>query len=288
MGRREFALFARAGFRGRHLPEEEVKMSAKDVLQAREEAMPLPLTESVHVALRGYLLLDAKGQALVRVIEKGEDPPVSLLMVHSPGPLEEERFYANRVAAYVQLGVEQFLDERRKEAENGALALSMWDEGRRQAVLVTASESHWGVLSMSRLFPWPWPVSSPSSPPSRDKASQGEDWLQRMREAERARYNILLSAEEILKRLSQSWLPVIERLGLDGVAVVLHVRRRPAEPDPEARGLTLCAVFSEEGRKRIGEWMDHLFPRWQVEVSPVESVELSALRGPQGASSETF
>jgi hypothetical protein len=281
--RRGPAPFARVRFRGSALLEKEAKMSAKDVLRVREEARPL--AESVHVARRGYLLLDAEGRALVRVIEKGQNPPVSLLMVHSPGPLEEERYYANLVAAYVRLGVEQFLDERRKDAENGALALSVWDEGKRQAVLVTASESHWGVLSMSRLFPWPWPVSSS---PSRDEASRDEGWLQRMREAELARHNLLLSAEEIFERLSRSWLPVIERLGLDGVAVVLHVRRRLAEPDPEARGLTLCAVFSEEARKRIGEWMDHLFPRWQVEVSPVESVEPLALWGQKGASSKTF
>jgi hypothetical protein len=250
-------------------------MSAKVVLRAREEARPL--TESVHEARSGYLLLDAKGQALVRVIEKGEDLPVSLLMVRGPGLHGEERLYANQVAAYVRLGVEQFLDERRRDAENEVLALSMWDEENKQAVLVTAFESHWGVLSMSRLFPWPWPASSPPSPPSRDKASQGEDWLQRMREAERARRNILFSAEEIFERLSRSWLPAIERLGLDGVAVVLHARCHPTEPDPEARGLTLCAVFSEEGRKRIGEWMGHLFPRWQVEVSPIESGEPLAL-----------
>ncbi len=250
-------------------------MSAKGILRAREEAGPL--AESVHAARRGYLLLDAKGQALVRVIEKGEDPPVSLLMIHSPDLLGEAMFYANQVAAYVRLGVEQFLDERRKNAGGGALALSMWDEEKRQAVLVTASESCWGVLSMSRLFPWPWPPSSLSSPLSQDEASRGEGWPQRMREAERVGRNILLSAEEIFKRLSRSWLPVVERLGLDGVAVVLHVRRNPAEPDPEARGLTLCAVFSEEDRKRIGAWMGHLFPRWQVEVSPVESNELLAL-----------
>jgi hypothetical protein len=258
-------------------------MTAKDVLRVREEARPL--AESVHATRRGYLLLDAEGQALVRVIEKGQNPPVSLLMVHSPGPLEEERYYANLVAAYVQLGVEQFLDERRKDAGNGALALLMWDKEKKQAVLVKASESHWGVLSMSRLFPWPWPASSS---PSQDEASQDKGWLQRMWKAERARHNLLLSAVEILERLNQSWLPVIERLGLDGVAVVLHARCYPAEPDPEARGLTLCAVFSEEARERIGEWMGHLFPRWQVEISPVESVELSALRGQQGASSETF
>jgi hypothetical protein len=261
-------------------------MSEKDVLQVREEARPL--TESVHAARRGYLLLDAEGQALVRVIEKGQNPPVSLLMVRGLDPLDEERYYANLVAAYVRLGVERFLDERRKDAENGMLALSMWDEGKGQAMLVTASESHWGVLPLSRLFPWPWPAPSPSSPPSQDKAYQDEGWAQRMREAELARRNILFSAEEIHKRLSQSWLPVVERLGLDGVAVVLHARCYPAEPDPEARGLTLCAVFSEEGRKRIGEWMGHLFPRWQVKVSPVESGEPLVPRGPKGASSEAF
>jgi hypothetical protein len=250
-------------------------MSAKDVLRVREEARTL--TESVHAAQWGYLLLDAKGQALVRVIEKGQDPPVSLLMVHGSGPLEEERYYVNLVAAYVRLGVEDFLDERRKDAEKGVLALSMWDEENKQAVLVTASESHWGVLSMSRLFPWPWPAPSPSSPPSQDEVSRGDDWLQRMREAERVRRNILFSAEEIHKLLSWSWLPVTERLGLDGVAVVLHARCHPAEPDPKASGLTLCAVFSEEGRRRIEEWMDHLFPRWQVEVSPIKSGEPLAL-----------
>jgi hypothetical protein len=262
-------------------------MSAKSVLRAREEARPLK--EIVHVAQRGYMLLDAKGQTLVRVIEKGEGPPVSLLMVHNPDFLEEMRFYANWVAAYVRLGVEQFLDERRKEAErdaeNGALALSMWDEEERQVVLVAASESRWGVLSMSRLFPWPWPVASS---PSRDEAPRDEGWPKRMRKAELARHNLLLAAEEIHERLSRSWLPVTERLGLDGVAVVLHARHHPAEPDPEARGLTLCAVFSEEGRRRIEEWMDRLFPRWQVEVSLVKSGEPLALRGRRGASSKTF
>jgi hypothetical protein len=260
---------------GKHPLEKEAKMSAKGVLRVREEAKPLK--ESIHTSRRGYLLLGIEGQALVRVIEKGEDPPVSLLMVHSPDFLVEARFYANWVAAYVRLGVEQFLDERRKEAENGALALSMWDEENKQALLVTAFESHWGVLPLSGLFPWPWPAPSPSSLPSQDKASQDEGWLQRMREAERIRRNILFSAEEILKRLSRIWLPVTERLGLDGVAVVLHVRRQRTAPDPEARGLTLCGVFSEEGRKRIGVWMGHLFPRWQVEVSPVESGEPLAL-----------
>jgi hypothetical protein len=262
------APFARAGFRGRSLLGKEAKMSAKVVLRAREEARPL--TESVHAARRGYLLLDAKGQALVRVIEKGEDLPVSLLMVSGPDLHGEERFYANQVAAYVRLGVEQFLDERRRDAENGALALSVWDEEKKQATLVMALESRWGVLPLSGLFPWPWPAPSP---PSQDEASRGDDWLQRMREAERVRRNILFSAEEIRKLLSRNWLPVTERLGLDGAAVVLHVRGRPTEPDPEARGLTLCAVFSEEGRKRIGAWMGHLFPRWQVEVSPVKSGE---------------
>jgi hypothetical protein len=269
------APFARVGFRGRSLLGKEAEMSAKVVLRAREEARPL--TESVHEARRGYLLLDAKGQALVRVIEKGEDLPVSLLMVSGPDLHGEERFYANRVAAYVRLGVEQFLDERRRDAENGALALSVWDEEKKQAALVTALESRWGVLPLSGLFPWPWPAPSPPSPLSQDKASRGDDWLQRMREAERVRRNILFSAEEIHKLLSRSWLPVTERLGLDGVAVVLHARSRPTEPDPEARGLTLCAVFSEEGRKRIGEWMGRLFPRWQVEVSPVGSGEPLAL-----------
>ena len=242
-------------------------MSAKGVLRVREEARAL--TESVHTAQGGYLLFDAKGQALVRVIEKGEDLPVSLLMVRSPDPLEEERYYANLVAAYVQLGVERFLDERRRDAENGALALSVWDEENKQAVLVTAFESHWGVLPLSGLFLWPWPTPSPSSPPSQDEASRGDDWLQRMREAERVRRNILFSAEEILERLSRSWSPVIERLGLDGVAVVLHARRNPAEPEPEARGLTLCAVFSREARERVAAWMGRLFPRWQVEVRHV-------------------
>jgi hypothetical protein len=146
-------------------------MSAKDVLRVREEARTL--TESVHAAQWGYLLLDAKGQALVRVIEKGEDLPVSLLMVRGPSLHGEERLYANQVAAYVRLGVEQFLDERRKDAENEVLALSMWDEENKQAVLVTAFESHWGVLSLSGLFPWPWPASSPSSPPSRDEGLSG-------------------------------------------------------------------------------------------------------------------
>jgi hypothetical protein len=258
-------------------------MSTKDVLRACEETRPL--TGGVHEARRGYLLLDAEGRALVRVIKKGEEPPVSLLMIHSPDLLEEMMFYANKVDAYVRLGVERFLDERREGAEGKPLALSMWDEEKKQAVLVTAFESHWGVLPMSRLFPWPWPVSSS---PSQDEASQDEGWLQRMREAELARHNLLLSAEEIFERLSQSWLPVTERLGLDGVAVVLHVRRRLAEPAPEARGLTLCAVFSEEARKRIGEWMGHLFPRWQVEISPVESGEPMAPWGPKGASSKTF
>jgi hypothetical protein len=168
------------------------------------------------------------------------------------------------------------------------LALSLRDEEKKQNVLVTAFESHWGVLPLSGLFPWPWPAPSPSSPPSQAEASQGEDWLQRMREAELARKNILSSVEEIHERLSQSWLPVVRRLGLDGVAVVLHARVVPAEPDPEARGLALCAVFSEEARKRIGAWMGHLFPRWQVEVSSVQSSEPLALQSPQGASSTTF
>jgi hypothetical protein len=269
------APFARAGFRGRSLLGKEAGMSAKAVLRAREEARPL--TESVHAAQRGYLLLDAKGLAIVRVIEKEEDLPVSLLMVSGLDLRGEERFYANQVAAYVRLGVERFLDERRRDAENGALALSVWDEEKKQAALVTALESHWGVLPLSGLFPWPWPAPSPPSPSSQDEASRGDDWLQRMREAERLRRNILFSAEEILKRLSRIWLPVTERLGLDGVAVVLHVRSRPTKQDPEARGPTLCAVFSEEGRKRIGAWMGHLFPRWQVEVSPVESGKPLAL-----------
>jgi hypothetical protein len=252
-------------------------MSAKVVLRAREEARPL--TESVHEARSGYLLLDAKGQALVRAIEKGEDLPVSLLMVRGPSLHGEERLYANQVAAYVRLGVEQFLDERRRDAENEVLALSMWDEENKQAVLVTAFESRWGVLPLSGLFLWPWPAPSPSSPPSQDEVSRGDDWLQRMREAERVRRNILFSAEEIHKLLSWSWLPVTERLGLDGVAVVLHARCHPAEPDPKASGLTLCAVFSEEGRRRIEEWMDHLFPRWQVKVSPLKSGKPLVPRG---------
>jgi hypothetical protein len=245
-------------------------MSAKSVLRVREEARPL--TESIYASRRGYPLLSIEGQALVRVIEKGEGPPVSLLMVHSPDFLLLARFYTDWVATYVRLGVEQFLDERRKEAENGALALSMWDEENKQALLVTAFESHWGVLSLSGLFPWPWPAPSPSSLPSRDKG-----WLQRMRKAEWIRRNIILSAEEILKPLSRVWLSATERLGLDGVAVVLRARYQRTAPDPEARRLTLCGVFSEEGRKRIGAWMGHLFPRWQVEVSPVESGEPLAL-----------
>jgi len=84
---------------------------------------------------------------------------------------------------------------------------------------------------------------------------------------------------EIHELLSRSWLPVTERLGLDGVAVVLHGRPSPAEPDPEARGLTLCAVFSEEGRGRIEEWMGRLFPRWQVKVSSLKSGKPLAPRG---------
>jgi hypothetical protein len=247
-------------------------MITKDVLQAHEEARHLP--ESLHEAQRGYLLLDAEGRALVRVIKKGEEPPVSLLMIHTLDLLEDMMFYANQVAAYVRLGVERFLDERRKGAENKRLALSMWDRKKKRAVLVTASESHWGLLFLSGLFPWPWPAPSPSSPSSQDEASRDDDWLKRMWDAERASQIILFSAEEILERLRQSWLPVTERLGLDGVAVVLHVRRRPAEPDPEARGLTLCAVFPEETRRRVGAWMGHLFPRWEVKVSPVESGKL--------------
>jgi hypothetical protein len=243
-------------------------MITKDVLRAREEAMRLP--ENLHEALSGYLLLDAEGRALVRVIKKGEEPPVSLLMIHSPDLLEEMMFYANQVAAYVRIGVERFLDEH-EGAEGKPLALSMWDMEKKQAVLVTAFESHWGLLSLSGLFPWPWPAPSPSSPSSQDEASRGDDWLERMWDAERVSQNILFSAEEILERLRRSWLPVTERLGLDGVAVVLHVRGLPAEPDPEARGLTLCAVFPEEARRRVGAWMGHLFPRWQVKVSPVES-----------------
>jgi len=251
-------------------------MSARVVLRAREEARPL--AESVRAARGGHLLLDAKGQALVRVIEKGEGLPISLLMVHSPDFLEEARFYANWVAEYVRLGVEQFLDERRREAkknaEKGALTLSMWDEKERQVVLVAASESCWGALSMSRLFPWPWPAAPSPSP---DEPHQDEGWPKRMRKAELASHNLLLAAVEIHELLSRSWLPVTERLGLDGVAVVLHERPSPAEPDSEARGLTLCAVFSEEGRKRIGGWMGHLFPRWRVEVSPVRGGEPLAL-----------
>ena len=152
-------------------------MSARVVLRAREEARPL--AESVRAARGGHLLLDAKGQALVRVIEKGEGLPISLLMVHSPDFLEEARFYANWVAEYVRLGVEQFLDDRRREAkknaEKGALTLSMWDEKERQVVLVAASESCWGALSMSRLFPWPWPVASSPSPDEPPKTRVGRN-----------------------------------------------------------------------------------------------------------------
>jgi hypothetical protein len=103
--------------------------------------------------------------------------------------------------------------------------------------------------------------------------SRREDWSEPLRDAARLRENILFSLKRIYPKLRKDWARVVGELGLDGVAVVLHERPPPAEPDPEARGLTLCAVFSEEGRKRIGVWMGHLFPRWQVEVSPVKSGE---------------
>jgi len=49
-------------------------------------------------------------------------------MVSGPGRHGEKRRYANRMAAYVRPGAERFLGERRRDAENGALALSMRDE----------------------------------------------------------------------------------------------------------------------------------------------------------------
>jgi hypothetical protein len=100
--------------------------------------------------------------------------------------------------------------------------------------------------------------------------SRREDWSEPLRDAARLRENILFSLKRIYPKLRKDWARVVGELGLDGVAVVLHERPPPAEPDPEARGLTLCAVFSEDACERIEGWMRSVFPRWRVEIRPSE------------------
>jgi len=233
------------------------------VVRAQEISWEISQELIQEISLRPYraacLLRDHDGRLLLRVLaketQKREEPPVYLLMVYPDVSLyDEARSCAGSIEAYVGLGLERFLDETARKAGSERLALPV-----RGMEVAVARRDGWGERHLSRLFLWPWPEPSPSS--------QREDWSEPLRDAERLRENILFSAERIHRGLHQRWAHIANRLGLDGVAVVLHARPSPTQPDPNARGLTLCAIFSDKARERIKRWMSSVFPCWRVEIS---------------------
>jgi hypothetical protein len=125
--------------------------------------------------------------------------------------------------------------------------------------VAVARRDDWGKKHLSRLFLWPWPESSPSS--------QRKDWSGPLQDVVRLREDIVFLAGQLYKSLYQRWARIVDNLDLDGVAVVLHERPSPTQPDEDASGLTLCAIFSAKARERIRRWMSSVFPCWWVEIS---------------------
>jgi len=91
--------------------------------------------------------------------------------------------------------------------------------------------------------------------------------FEREKSAGRSAKDTLFLAWGLYKGLHQRWAQIVDNLDLDGVAVVLHERPSPTQPDESASGLTLCAVFLDKARERIKRWMSPAFPRRQVEIS---------------------
>jgi hypothetical protein len=233
------------------------------VVRAQEISWEISQELIQEISLRPYratcLLRDYAGGLLLRVLakeaQKRKEPPVSLLMVYPDVSLyDEARGYAGSIEAYIGLGLEGFLDEVARKAGSERLVLPV-----RGMEVAVARRDGWGEKHLSRLFLWPWPEPSPSA--------QREDWSEPLRDAERLRENILFSVERIHRGFRQRWARIADRLGLDGVAVVLHERSSPTQPDPNASGLTLCAIFSDKARGQIKRWMSSVFPCWRVEIS---------------------
>jgi hypothetical protein len=233
------------------------------VVRAQEISREISQELIQEISLRPYrvacLLRDHDGRLLLRVLAKEAqrrgEPPVSLLMVYPDVSLYDEAYiYAGSIEAYVGLGLERFLDETARKVGSERLALPV-----RSMEAAVAHRNDWGKKYLNRLFLWPWPESSPSS--------QREDWSGPLQDAVRLREDILFLAWRLYKGLHQRWAQIVDNLDLDGVAVVLHERPSPTQPDESASGLTLCAVFSDKARERIGRWMSSVFPRWRVEIS---------------------
>jgi hypothetical protein len=233
------------------------------VVRAREISREISQELIQEISRRPYrvacLLRDHDGRLLLRVLareaqRKGE-PPVSLLMVYPDVFLYDEAYiYAGSIEAYVGLGLESFLNETARKMGSEQLALHV-----RDAEVAVARRDGWGKRYLSRLFLWPWPEPSPSS--------QREDWSGPLQDAVRLRENILFLAWKLYKGLHQRWAQIVDNLDLDGVAVVLHERPSPTQPDESASELTLCAVFSAKARERIKRWMSSVLPCWRVEIS---------------------
>jgi hypothetical protein len=150
---------------------EELAMGATGVsgreapLRVREEIVNPPgWEEKIRRGQRKHLLRGQDGGLLARVLEKEGEPPVSLLMVLPDLYLFGEMIYcADAIDAYVQLGVERFLDDSDRRAGGKRLALPI-----RGIIEETAAafEDGWGAERLRCLFLWPWPEHAPFCNPS--------------------------------------------------------------------------------------------------------------------------